>query len=265
VIQYEATMKSFLGPVALEAAKGDARSKFPNESCGFIAGGVYVACENKAKTPLTDFAIDDPRYDEAVKAGTLTAVIHSHPNGPIFPTQHDMEQQLATNVPWVIIMLNETTIGHTVIWGDQIAKAPLIGRPFVHGIFDCYSLIRDSFALGSSGMADQGVGWPLPPIELPQIPRDDNWWQKGEDLYVDHLKTQGFTTISRSEARPGDGFLIKLGDAVANPKKRLNHAGILVDHNLILHHLPGRNSRREPSGVWARAADLWVRYTGVAQ
>lgn len=263
MIQYEATMIAYLGADAFAAAKADARAKFPNESCGFIAGGAYVACANQSKTPLTDFIINDPRYDEAVKTNSVTAIIHSHPGGPIFPSAHDMTQQLATAVPWAIIMLNETSFGQAVIWGEQVAKAPLLGRPFVHGIFDCYSLFRDAFAAGAAGMKAEGIGWPFEPIKLPEFPRDDDWWQSGQDLYAANFKAQGFTVISRSEARPGDAFMVKIGDSRSNPKQRLNHAGLLVDHNLILHHLPRRNSRREPSGVWARAADLWIRPTGI--
>ena len=261
MIQYEATMTAYIGAGALAAAQADARAKFPSESCGFVSNGEYISCTNLAKKPLEDFEINDPRYDAAVMAGSVAAIVHSHPNGPIFPSAHDMTQQLATGVPWVIIALNETQIGKTVIWGDQMQTAPLLGRPFVHGIWDCYSLVRDVFGAGAYVMKANGIGWPLPPIKLPQVPRDDNWWASGQDLYADHLEPQGFKIISRSEARPGDGFLVKIGDARTNPKQRLNHAGILVDHNLLLHHLPGRLSRREPSGVWARAADMWVRHS----
>lgn len=261
MIQYQATITAFLGASELLAAQNDARAKYPNESCGFIAGGEYVSCVNTSKTPLTDFVFNDPRYDAAVKDGTLVAVVHSHPGGPIFPSSHDMAQQIAGGVPWAIIMLNETTIGHTIVWGDQIAKAPILGRPFVHGIFDCYALFRDAFALGSVGLKEQGIGWPLPPIKLPDFPRDDNWWKLGQDLYGDNIKKNGFVTISRTEAKPGDVFFVALGTSSANPKKVLTHAGLLLNNNLILHHLPGRLSRREPAGLWARAADLWARYT----
>jgi proteasome lid subunit RPN8/RPN11 len=260
MIQYEATITAFLGAAALAAAKDDARAKYPNESCGFIMGGQYIACENFSKTPLKDFALEDTRYDAAFMARQVTAIVHSHPNGPIFPSGHDMEQQLATNIPWVIISLNQHVIGQVVIWGDQIATAPLIGRPFVHGVFDCYSLVRDAFGAGTEGMKAQGIRWPFAPISLPQIPRDDAWWKKDQDLYADHLKPQGFSQISRADAKPGDGFLVKIGDSRTNPHERLNHAGVLVDSNLILHHLPGRLSRREPAGVWARAASMWVRH-----
>ena len=260
VIEYQATITSYLGAAALAAAQADARAKFPEESCGFITDGVYVVCENKSKTPLTDFEITDPRYDAAVLTGRVKAIIHSHPNGPIFPSAHDMTQQLATNVPWAIISLNENVISKTVVWGGNIPTAPILGRPFLHGIFDCYSLIRDVFALGTEGMKAQGIGWPLPPIELAQFPRDDSWWKSEQDLYGDNFKGQGFKIIQRNEARPGDAFLIAVGDSRGNPHKRLNHAGLLVDTNMLLHHLPARNSRREPAGIWARSADIWVRY-----
>lgn len=225
----------------------------------------YVECDNAAADMMSNFKIDDPRYETALLNGRLKAVVHSHPNGPIFPSELDMRQQLATNVPWLIVNLNDTNVSDITAWGDELPTAPIIGRPFVHGIFDCYSCVRDTFRLGKEELAKQGIGWPFPPIDLPQVPRDDNWWKSGQDLYADHLAKEGFKVITLSEARPGDGFLIKVGDGRGNPHKKLNHAGVLVEGDFILHHLPTRPSRREPAGLWARAADIWVRYEGKPQ
>ncbi|MGY3575275.1 C40 family peptidase [Bradyrhizobium sp. USDA 4504] len=89
--------------VAIEAAKAHARSEFPKESCGFIASDLYVACENKAKDPLTNFEIDDDRYDRACIAGTIQAVVHSHPRGPAAASEWDIAQQHAAGLPWIIL------------------------------------------------------------------------------------------------------------------------------------------------------------------
>jgi proteasome lid subunit RPN8/RPN11 len=260
--EYQAIVVAFLGASALEAAKIHAIAEFPKESCGFIADGAYVACENKNPTPDKEFTIQDPRYDEAVTAGKLQAIVHSHPNGPLQPSELDMSQQIATNTPWVIIMLNEKGIHKLIAWGGKLPIAPVISRPFVHGVFDCYSLIRDIFRLGKDELAKQGVSWPLSPILLPEVARADNWWSGTDDLYVDHLSKVGFKQISRSEAQPGDGFLAALGDTRNNPGKRLNHAAVLLEKDQILHHFPTRLSARTPAGIWAKVADMWVRYEG---
>lgn len=227
---------------ALTDAQEHARREFPKESCGYIAGGEYVACINRAADPTKDFEIAPHVWQALVEEGReIEAVVHSHPNGPIYPSENDMRHQIGSDVPWVIITLNEDEFGEIVCWGDSLPIAPLIGRPFVWGVFDCFSLIRDYYRQEHDFL-------------LPQVPREDNWWNNGQDLYSDYLKKTGFTVIDRSQARPGDGFLVKIESKV------LNHAGILVENDQILHHLPNRLSRREPAGIWARAADLWVRH-----
>lgn len=262
---YEQTVLSFLGQAAITAAQAHAIAQFPKESCGFIAAGNYVACDNLNAKPLEAFTITDPRYDAAVVGKTLQAIIHSHPHGPLVPSELDMTQQIATNVPWGIITLNEKGIHKMIAWGANLPIAPVIARPFVHGILDCYSLVRDVFRLGKTELAKQNVGWPLDPIVLPEVARGNNWWTGDEDLYIDHLAKVGFKQITMAEAKPGDGFLIALGNSTRdNPKKRLNHAGVLLRHDEILHHFPTRLSARMPAGQWARSAQMWVRYEAPA-
>jgi hypothetical protein len=58
---------------------------------------------------------------------------------------------------------------------------------------------------------------------------------------------------------------MKLGDRQANPQQRVNHGGVLLEHDQILHHLPTTISARNPAGLWARAADIWLRYEGPKQ
>jgi len=260
--QYEATVIAFLGSAAIEAAKAHALAEFPKESCGFLADGKYTACTNVNSNPLEEFTINDPRYDAAVIGKTLTAIVHSHPNGSLIPSNTDMAQQIATKCPWIIITLNEKGIHKTIAWGGNLPVAPLIARPFVHGVFDCYSIVRDVFRLGRDELTRQGIVWPLQPIELPEVARANNWWSGEGDLYADHLAKVGFKEISMGEARPGDGFLCAIGDTRVNPNKRLNHAAVLLGHDQILHHLPTRLSARTPAGIWAHSADMWVRYEG---
>ncbi len=260
--EYEIAVTKQLGARAIEAAKLHAIVKFPEESCGFIVGGRYVPCENRHPKPLEFFRIEEAHFDTAMRAGQVTAIVHSHPNGPIFPSHADMMQQIATDVPWVIVSLNETGIHKIVAWGGDLPIAPVIGRPFLHGVLDCYSLIRDVFRLGRVELLKQGVHWPHDPILLADIARADEWWKTGDDLYSANFAPWGFKVINRVEAAAGDVFLIKYGNETQNPQGQLNHGGVMLDHGQILHHLTSRPSGREPNSIWARAADLWVRYEG---
>lgn len=242
---YKDAVRALFPDAAIAAAKAHARAEFPKESCGFIAGGVYHPCTNEAGTPEEHFRI----APEAMLGHDIEAIVHSHPNGPIYPSAHDMRQQIVTDVPWIIVPLNAETFDELVIWGDTLPPAPLLERPFVWGVFDCYALVRDYYA--------QEHGLILPPV-----PREDGYWERGEDLYGDYLKTIGFQTIDYTEARPGDGFLVNLSPA-RSPVP--THAGVLVEGGLVLHHLPNRLSRREPAGLWARGADRWVRHPELNQ
>jgi proteasome lid subunit RPN8/RPN11 len=90
----------------MEAARCHAIAEYPKESCGFISGGGYVACENKHSDPLHYFKIDDDRYTAALIAGSITSIVHSHPNGPDQLSEFDLAQAEATALPWIVIPLS---------------------------------------------------------------------------------------------------------------------------------------------------------------
>lgn len=246
---------------AVEAAKQHARDEYPKESCGLIVRGEYIPVENIAADPLKDFEISGKLYQKHLVGGGLEAIVHSHPDGPLFPTEADMESQVATDLPWVILGVDEDgRVSDPIVWGADTPIAPVIGRQFVHGVTDCYSLIRDVYRLGKDKLKEQGVTdeWPFPPIQLPEQPRADAWWDDPEvTLYDTHAPLVGFVDIKPHEVKPGDLFFMSLGKTQAN-----NHAGIYLGNNLVLHHLPGRLSRRELAGAWGRHANKWMRYEG---
>ncbi len=242
----------------VSAAQQHAREAYPNESCGVVVGGQYMRCRNVAEDPTKDFAIHPQDYKNALLTRKLQAIVHSHPDGPLHPTKIDMINQMKTALPWAIIPLDGDRMGLPIIWGDDNAIPPLLGRQFVPGVTDCFALIRDIFRLGKEGCAAQGVEWPLEPHLITEQPRDEGWWASGEDLYIDGMAGEGFTQVSRDEVRPGDVFLLKW------KSEKYNHGGVLLTPDLIAQHFPERLSRREPAGAWARHADMWIRYTGKA-
>ncbi|MBO6507514.1 MAG: Mov34/MPN/PAD-1 family protein [Roseibium sp.] len=255
----------------VHAAQAHALQEYPKESCGLVVNGAYVPMENTAlpveqhqgesgcTCQLCSFQIDPAAQLAATADHPLQAVLHSHPDGPMFPSSADMSGQLASKVPWGIIATDGERASHPIWFGDEVGIAPIIGREFVHGAADCYKLVRDIFALGKDALEAEGVTkeWPFDPIILPEFARDDSWWDKNQDLYLNHFEEAGFKRIDRSEVRPGDCFLSKIRS------DKVNHAGAYVGNNLICHHLVTRPSRREPAGIWAHGAEFWVRYVGV--
>lgn len=245
---------------ALAAAADHAREAYPEESCGLIVRGEYIPTENIAVDPKLDFEIPGSVYKKHLLAGGIEAVVHSHPDGPLFPSEADMASQMATNFPWIILGVDEDKrVSKPIVWGGKTPIPNVIGREFVHGVTDCYSLIRDTYRLGKDALAEQGITtWPFPPIDLPDFARADSWWENDKDSFYDVQPPKlGFVEVKAHEVKAGDLFFMKLGKTKTN-----NHAGIYLGDNTILHHLPTRLSRRELAGSWGRIADKWMRYEG---
>lgn len=94
-----------------------------------------------------------------------------------------------------------------------------VGIPFVHGDTDCYGLIRE-FYKNEFG------------IELRNYARSDYWWNKGQNLYMDNFRKEGFYLLDDlEEPQFGDLFLIALGCSVAS------HGAIYIGENKILQHV----------------------------
>jgi proteasome lid subunit RPN8/RPN11 len=227
-------------PAAVAAMQADAVSRYPDEACGFLLHDDSVVClNNRAADPRTAFAIsatDYLRHD-----GRIKAVWHSHPDGPECPSAADMTGQIAAGLPWIIIACGSEAARGPIIWGAD--PPSLLGREFVHGVTDCYSLIRDWFAL------ERGVA-------LPDFAREDEWWAAGGDLYRLHFAAAGFAAVPMEEMAAGDVVLMQVRSAVPS------HGGVVLEGGLLLHHLTGRLSRREPLGPWRRMMTHVLRYFG---
>lgn len=98
----------------------------------------------------------------------------------------------------------------------------LIGRPFLHGLFDCYTLIRDYYKKEFN-------------VYLPtNMQRNWEWWLQGDNLYLDSAKYYGFEEVR--ELKIHDVIIMKVASPVPN------HGAIYIGDNKILHHMAGRFS-----------------------
>lgn len=224
----------------IEDIRSDALQAMPRESCGIVTEGRYVRCHNAHEDPEQAFRIAAAQYWWISHGSGIQAIVHSHPHGPDHPTIEDMRGQIASGVPWGIVCVTAGSALEPFFWGDGVPIPDLVGRPFRHGVTDCYSLVRDWYRM------ERGV-------VLPEYPRDHYWWDRGYDLYRQHFAEAGFVEIAAPEL-PGD---IVIG-RVLGPVE--NHAAVYLGDGLILHHLAGRLSRREPLGPWRRFATLYLRH-----
>jgi proteasome lid subunit RPN8/RPN11 len=211
-----------------------AQAEAPRECCGVIvreASGslTYIACRNLARR-TEHFVIDGADYARAEDTGEVVAIVHSHVYEPPEPSLADRAGIERSNLPWLIV---NHPLGTCRVIRPEGFSAPLLGRPFVHGVHDCYALVRDYYATQS--------------VTLNDYPRTWGWWDdpQGPDLYRENFAIEGFVQIAtgfddaRAKLREHDLILMRIR------APRENHMAVYLGNSVILHHLIGQTSRRE--------------------
>lgn len=234
----------------LEAFKAHVLAVYPEEACGFVVDGGFVPITNTAETPLETFRIDPIDYVKASKLGTVQAVLHSHPykidshpQWPVeWPSEADMSCWMAGDLPWGIVATEGEGISQ-IVWLDESVIEPLEGREFLHGVHDCYGIIRDWFRVNRN-------------VTLMNCPRNMEWWYAGKDLYSENFERAGFKAIPLVEAEAGDVVLMQVRSPV------VNHAAVVTGPNQIMHHLIHRLSGTDQLSKWERHITTALRYVG---
>lgn len=223
-----------------------ARSVYPEESVGFVINGEYVPQKNISNKPLSSFLVDPRDYPEQ----GLQAVVHSHPEGELIPSEADMRCQITSGVPaGIVCSYYEFYKQSNILWfGNGVEPPPLLERPFrwgpsgSDGKGDCYALIKDYYLIEKE-------------ITIPDYPRAQDFWKQGQSLYMDNFRSAGFEEV-QGEPQQGDVVIMSIRSQVPN------HAGIYLGNGLLLHHLMGRLSRREPLNMWRKKVNTYLRYVG---
>lgn len=219
-----------LSEAAHVAFKEHVLQEYPKEACGVLVNDEYFPCKNVAVDPIAHFQVSPLDYFAASKLGEIQAILHSHPYDRFqvqaypayFPSASDMTEWMKGSIPWGIVATEGENISD-VVWMNEDYIAPLEGRQFVHGIYDCYSICRDYYRLEHN-------------LTLPNYPRDMRWWKKGLDLYSENFEAAGFEEVPFKDARFSDALLIKYGSRV------INHAAIYTGPNQILDQMYGKQS-----------------------
>lgn len=252
-----------LHPKTLEAIKLHACAEYPREACGLIiAKGKkeqYVPCRNTSTGPREQFRMSAEDWAAAEDQGAVLAVVHSHPDADPYPSEADRVACEETGLPWVIVSVRDGKYESLHQFAPTGYQAPLLGRPFFHGVLDCYSMIRDVYR--------REFG-----IELLEWEREDDWWNAGKDYYMDRFEQTGFRKLRSDETvQIGDVVLMAVHAPVAN------HAGVYLDKrplseaphlfkvpNAMIHHLYGRLSERVVyGGYWAEQTRAILRHKGM--
>lgn len=246
-------------PEVLKAIQDHAVEDAPAESCGVVIseGGteVYVRCRNLNGNG-EEFKLSAEDWADAEERGEILAIVHSHPDESAEPSELDLLTCEEEGVPWIIVSVRDGKVEDTRVVTPTGWKAPLVGRSFFHGVLDCYTLIRDWYSREAG-------------ISLPDFERADDWWAKGENLYVENFEKAGFRRLKEGEpVKEADVLLMQVRAKVPN------HAGVYIGdsalteapelhkiHDAFLHHLYGRLSTREVyGGYWKECTTHVLRH-----
>lgn len=237
-----------------KAIQAHAAKAYPDECCGVIVDKKYIPCRNISENK-DQFEIHYEDLAAAEDLGEIQAYVHSHPNASARASEIDLIQIELHEKPWVICAYPDIEFQ---VYEPCGYKAPLVGRNYIHGIQDCYSIVRDFY--------ERELG-----ITLIDFERQDLWWESKENksLYLDGFGEAGFVEVS--DMQYGDVLLCRVGRT-----EHVNHAVIWLGDQtelkseqtepcigaaLILHHPYGRKSVREVFGQqWQERVAKVVRY-----
>lgn len=236
------------------AISAHAEERFPLECCGLIIDDYYVPCRN-ISNKQDQFEIHPEDLAKVEDLGEIQAYVHSHPNASARASELDLIQIELHQKPWVICAYPDIEFQ---VYEPCGYRAPLVGRNYIHGIQDCYSIVRDFY--------QRELG-----IKLIDFERQDRWWESKDNksLYLDGFGQAGFIEVS--DMQYGDVLLCRVGRT-----EHVNHAVIwlgnqtelkseqtesCVGSSIILHHPYGRKSVREIFGPqWQERVAKVVRY-----
>ena len=216
-----------------EAALSHAKIEDPKESVGLLLNikgkERYYPCNNLSMSSYQCFVLDPEDYVRADNTGEITAIIHSHPTTPPTPSQADLVGCENSNLPWHIVNPKTEQWGYCEPNGY---KAPLLGREWVWGVTDCWSLVRDWYR-EEKQIELKDYQRSMTPEEFLKNP-----------LFEEYATQTGFRELEPNEAlQKGDVLLM----SILHPT--LNHVAIFLG-DMVLHHLADRLSCREPYSPW---------------
>ena len=211
----------------IDAAK-HAEECMPKESCGLLAvikgKETYWPCKNISESGFEYFIIDPDDWAECEDTGEIIGIVHSHPYDSPQPSDNDKASCEYLDLPSHIysVRMKEWCSFEPSGW-----KAPsLIGRTWIWGKHDCWSLITDYFLEKKQ-------------INLKFWPRPKNLKEFANNPYFEKVLTEsGFKKVD-NDIQINDILLME------GIYDKLNHVALYIGDQTIFHHNIKQLSCRE--------------------
>ena len=211
---------------ALEHARKDA----PHESCGLVAvykgKEKYYPCNNIAEDLGDQFIIDPDDWIDIEDKAEIIAVVHSHPNHPSTASDADLASCEYLDLPFYIVTPETENWSY---YEPSGYKKGLIGREWVWGVQDCWSLIEDWY---KEKRQINLKHWDRPksPKEFSENP-----------LFESGLPLTGFIELENTiDLKEGDVLLMD-----TTKTGNLDHVALYLGNQTILQHCVKRLSCRQ--------------------
>ena len=221
-----------------------AKDQDPKESCGLLleikGKEKYFPCKNLSTYSQQCFIIDPDDFVKAEETGNILAVIHSHPVTPPTASQADKISCEDSKLPWHIVNPKTEQWGY---YEPSGYKPTLLGRPWVWGVTDCWSLVRDWYK-EEKNIILRDWDRPTTPQQFLEKP-----------LFESCAWRTGFRELRTDEKLINGDVLLM---SILSPT--LNHVAIFLDGD-VLHHLADRISCKEPYNEWLlKCTGMRLRY-----
>lgn len=218
-----------------------AKREFPKECCGLLLRNennalIYIACNNVADDPTQTFQVDPMDIIAVSPNLEIIGIVHSHTNNKNYLSKYDLLNQRTNNLDWYLICGNSITKYRPI--------QSLLKRDFKFNEQDCYNLFQDVYMLAG--------------IDFPSFKYVENWYELGQNLYVDNLQKYDFEKVNEPEL--GDVILFQVGSEIPN------HCGIYIGNQMFIHHSINQLSKRDLlGGYWLKHTHSIWRYKWKSQ
>ena len=208
-----------------------AKEQAPEEACGLLAiikgKETFWPCKNLSESKFEYFIINPDDWAECEDTGEIIGIFHSHPKGPSTPSENDKASCEFLNVPYYIYSIENNDWSYFKPSGYK--PPSLIGRGFIWGKHDCWSIISDWYLETKN-------------IKLKEWERP----KKIKDFLANPLFEKGLPITGFKKQPTNDD--IQVGDVLLfeSVTKNLDHVAVYIGDMMILNHNIKGLSCREP-------------------